>query len=178
MSRRMSWPPRRRAALSRGSSGACRLWRTPVPRRWRWRWRCNAGGGQPDPLASCALRPTRGRVQVGASMPGSVRRLALGIVLAVVSVSAAVVGSEPAHADLVTSGQVTFSGEQANGLMLGDHAYSYSTSQGVGIDAALRTDWPLDPLVVYSRDSSDYWDVEFAAPPGQQLTVGTYTGAV
>ena len=111
-------------------------------------------------------------------MPGSVRRLALGIVLAVVSVSAAVVGSEPAHADLVTSGQVTFSGEQANGLMLGDHAYSYSTSQGFGIDASLRTDWPLDPLVVYSRDSSDYWDVEFAAPPGQQLTVGTYTGAV
>lgn len=108
-------------------------------------------------------------------MWGKWRRSALSLIVVVASLSGAAIGAEPAQASSVQSGQVTFSGDPGNGLIAGGQVYSYATSQGAGMNAA---QWQPNPLLVYSTNSADFWEIEFAPPPGQKLTVGTYTDAV
>jgi hypothetical protein len=107
----------------------------------------------------------------------SVKRLWLRILAAALSVMAAAGGllvAGTAHAQTVSSGSLSFSGDSGDYITQGD-SYSYSTSNG-------------DELKVFSSSGSmvrisvnayngDWWDLEFDAPGTRVLAPGTYSAA-
>jgi hypothetical protein len=109
-------------------------------------------------------------------MSGSWRRLGLSLTLAVATVSAGVVGAGTAHAATppVASGNVTFGG---NDWISANSAHSFSTSNGDYITVVAGSNTGLTVGFGTSVQNETGW-LSFQAPAGQQLAVGTYTGAL
>lgn len=97
-----------------------------------------------------------------------------------VGVQSAVVGTQPAFGGTVASGQVTFSG---NDYISGGRSWSFSTATGDVINASYSSNQnPFGLLMLdfgWNRDLHFWnWHLWLQAPPGQQLAVGTYDGAL
>jgi hypothetical protein len=114
-------------------------------------------------------------MQEGNNMTLSLRRAVLAAVFALAPVVAGVTVAGPAEAQPVTSGSLSFSGDPGD-YITGGLAYSYSTDAGDVLSVSSNTDNSV-VLVALSGSNGDWWNLDFAAPSGQNLAPGTYTGA-
>lgn len=99
------------------------------------------------------------------------------VLAAALSLTAAVGGplvAGTAHAQAVTTGTLSFSGDQGDYISQGK-SYSYST----GNDDALTVSSSSGSTVRISVNAynGDWWDLEFDAPATRVLTAGTYSAA-
>ncbi|MEU7530087.1 hypothetical protein AB0A74_30475 [Saccharothrix sp. NPDC042600] len=106
-------------------------------------------------------------------LKGSLLRRA---VVAVVASAAALVSLAPsASASADTTGSASFTGDPGDWVTQG-LSYKYNTDAGDSVRASGSEN---NDYVRVNIDGAngDWWSVEFAAPQGQQPTVGTYTDA-
>ncbi|MFC4020508.1 hypothetical protein ACFOW4_21555 [Micromonospora sp. GCM10011542] len=102
------------------------------------------------------------------------------MVAAAVSLMATAIGvagvAAPARAQVVESGTFTFSGDPGDPVSLGQ-SYSYATASGdqLGVGGVNRAEHEIS-FDVHGANG-DLWTLTLAAPEGQDLTVGTFTGA-
>jgi hypothetical protein len=80
-----------------------------------------------------------------------------------------------AHAQTVQHGSFSFSGDPGDWIS-GGQSYSYATGNNDTLNVFAGTDENLVHLGVRGANG-DWWDLYLAAPQGQQLAPGTYTGA-
>jgi hypothetical protein len=101
------------------------------------------------------------------------RRSVLAIAASVALGGAFLTG--PAYAQPVQTGTLAFSGDPGD-YISGGQAYSYSTEAGDRLNVFASGDNNSIGVSV-SGANGDWWDLRLAAPRGQALTSGTYTGA-
>ncbi|MEV0695693.1 hypothetical protein [Streptomyces sp. NPDC050388] len=83
--------------------------------------------------------------------------------------------SPAAHAQPAESGSLSFSGD-AGDYISGGQSYSYSTASQDRVDVSSSTDNRVISLSVDGANG-DWWYLDLAAPSGQALAPGQYTGA-
>ncbi|WFE50399.1 hypothetical protein [Micromonospora sp. WMMD1155] len=108
-------------------------------------------------------------------MQGSLRKAALAAALSIAGVAGGLALAAPAHAQVVESGSVSFSGDPGDYITGGD-SYSYSTDGG----DQLTTNGSVDNSrvsVSISGYNGDWWSVNFDAPGSAALAPGTYEKA-
>src|SRR5215471_7516760 len=119
----------------------------------------------------CRPTTTTGRY----SMAISWRRPALAAVFALTASLGVILVSAPAQAQTVASGSLTFSGDPGDFITLGG-SFAYSISAGDSLTVS-GSDTNRTVEVDVSRANGDFWFLDLAAPDGQALQPGTYTGA-
>ncbi len=129
-----------------------------------------AVAGPNDP----AERPA-GTNQEGSTMKIFARRPVLAALLSLAAVVACLSVAAPAEAYEVTSGSLTISGDPGD-YITGGLSYSYSTDAGDSFFVFSSQENSVVEVAV-SGYNGDYWYLDLAAPSGQSLTPGTYTGA-
>src|SRR6266545_2414353 len=129
-----------------------------------------AVAGPNDPAERPLVRTRRGStMKIFARRPVLAALLSLAAVVACLSVAA------PAEAYEVTSGSLTISGDPGD-YITGGLSYSYSTDAGDSFFVFSSQENSVVEVAV-SGYNGDYWYLDLAAPSGQSLTPGTYTGA-
>jgi hypothetical protein len=110
------------------------------------------------------------------------RRLGLSLTVAVATVSAGVIGAGAARASTppVASGRITFGGNDAISTSdflqpYSSHSYSTSNSDYITVAAGSSTGLTIGFGTSVQNQTGS---LTFQAPAGQQLAVGTYTGAL
>ena len=99
------------------------------------------------------------------------------VLAAVLSLTAAVGGlllSDPAHAQTVSSGSFSFSGDPGDWIS-GGQSYSYSTGNGDSLNVSSNNGSTVS--ISLNGANGDWWFLDFDAPGTQVLTAGTYSGA-
>jgi hypothetical protein len=99
----------------------------------------------------------------------------LAVVFALAPVVAGIAVAGPAQALAVTSGSMSFSGDPGD-YISGGATYSYSTDAGDALNVSTSTDNRVVSVAV-NGTNGDWWYLDLAAPGGQSLAPGTYTGA-
>ncbi|MGC0339645.1 hypothetical protein [Streptomyces sp. SLBN-8D4] len=99
----------------------------------------------------------------------------LALALAMATGTTGLLSGTEAHALPVTEGSFSFSGDEGDWIS-GGQSYSYSTSSQDRLNVSANTG---NGVVTLSVDGAngDWWTLDLAAPSGQALTPGTYTGA-
>jgi hypothetical protein len=102
------------------------------------------------------------------------RRCVLAAALSITAAAGGLLVAGTAHAQTVTTGSLSFSGDQGDYISQGK-SYSYST----GNDDALTVSSSTGSTVRISVNAynGDWWDLEFDAPGTRVLAPGTYTAA-
>jgi heat shock protein HslJ len=100
---------------------------------------------------------------------------ALALTLAFAGASTGLLHGPEAQALTVSSGSMSFSGD-AGDYISGGQSYSYSPAAGDSLNVNGSSD---DNHISVSVDGAngDWWYLDLAAPAGQQLAPGDYTGA-
>lgn len=80
-----------------------------------------------------------------------------------------------AHAQPVTEGSLSFSGDEGDWIS-GGRSYAYSTSSQDRLNVSAGTGNSVVSLSVDGANG-DWWYLDLAAPSGRALAPGTYTGA-
>lgn len=108
------------------------------------------------------------RISRGRALPIAIASSALAV--------ASLVAAGPASAQTVQTGTLSYTSDPGDYIGGGQSA-SYDTSAGDTLTVSASSD---DRVVGIGVDGAngDWWDLDFAAPQGQTLTPGTYTGAV
>ncbi|MFF7172327.1 hypothetical protein [Streptomyces pseudovenezuelae] len=111
------------------------------------------------------------------SLPGRVLTRAtatLALALAMATGTTGLLSGTEAHAQPVTEGSFSFSGDEGDWIS-GGQSYSYTASQ----DRLNVSGSTGNGVVTLSVDGAngDWWTLNLAAPSGEALTAGTYTGA-
>jgi hypothetical protein len=107
------------------------------------------------------------RISRGRALPIAVASAALAI--------ASLVAVGPASAQTVQTGTLSFTSDPGD-YIGGGQAASYDTSAGDGLNVTGSTDDRIVHVNVNGANG-DWWYLDIAAPQGQTLTPGTYTGA-
>ncbi|KJK58530.1 hypothetical protein [Saccharothrix sp. ST-888] len=103
-------------------------------------------------------------------------RSAAGFGLALVlAAGTTMLAGTAAHAQTVTSGTLGFGGD-AGDYISGGQSYSYSTASQDRLDVSAAAD-DHEISISVNGAHGDWWNLSLAAPAGQALTPGTYTGA-
>jgi hypothetical protein len=97
------------------------------------------------------------------------------VLAAVCALAPVVAVAAPAQAQAVTSGSMSFSGDPGD-YITGGLAYSYSTDAGDILSVSSNSNNSVVSTAVTGYNG-DWWYLDMAAPYGQSLTPGTYTGA-
>lgn len=99
----------------------------------------------------------------------------LALALAMATGTTGLLSGTEAHALPVTNGSFSFSGDEGDWIS-GGQSYAYSTSSQDRLNVSANTG---NGVVTLSVDGAngDWWTLDLAAPSGQALTPGTYTGA-
>jgi hypothetical protein len=105
----------------------------------------------------------------------SLRRPVLAAVLSLTAVAACLIVAAPAEAQPVTSGSLSFSGDPDD-FITGGLSYSYSVDAGDILDVR-SNDANSQVEISVNGFNGDFWILDLAAPSGQSLAPGTYTGA-
>jgi hypothetical protein len=103
------------------------------------------------------------------------RRVSAALVSLAAAAAVCVLGAAPADAQPVSSGSLSFSGDPGD-YISGGQSYSYSTDAGDILNVSSDSAHSLVSVSV-NAFNGDWWTLELAAPSGQSLTSGTYTGA-
>ncbi|GAA4861956.1 hypothetical protein [Kitasatospora terrestris] len=98
----------------------------------------------------------------------------VGLALALAAGTTLLTGSA-AHAQTVTSGSLAFSGDPGDWIS-GGQSYSYSTAGQDRLDVTANPEHTAISVSL-SGAHGDWWYLDLAAPEGQTLQAGTYTGA-
>ncbi len=100
---------------------------------------------------------------------------ALALTLACTAATTGLLGGSFAQAQSTTSGALSFSGDSGD-YISGGQSYSYTTDAQDQLNVSASSD---DGTVSVAVDGAngDWWYLDLAAPSGQALTPGTYTGA-
>jgi hypothetical protein len=99
------------------------------------------------------------------------------VAAAALSLAAAVGGllvAGTAHAQAVTSGTLSFSGDAGDFISQGK-SYSYATSKGDGLSVSSSTGGAVSISV--NAYNGDWWTLDLGAPAGAVLAPGTYASA-
>jgi hypothetical protein len=99
----------------------------------------------------------------------------LALALAMATGTTGLLSGAEAHALPVTDGSFSFSGD-ADDYISGGQAYAYATASQDRLNVSGNTD---SSVVTVSVDGAngDWWTLNLAAPSGEALAPGTYTGA-
>src|SRR4051794_32859462 len=103
------------------------------------------------------------------------RAITTSILVGVVTVAGFLTAAPVAQADPVASGTVTISGDPDDPLTLGA-TYSYDVAAG-DVMSVNADDSHNGVGVRLEGANGDWWGIVLKAPPGQQLTVGSYPNA-
>jgi hypothetical protein len=103
------------------------------------------------------------------------RRLTLVAIFTFAAVAASLLATGPAEAQAVTSGSLSFSGDPGD-YITGGLSYSYSTDAGDILNVSSNNENSFIEVAVTGYNG-DWWYLDMAAPSGQSLVPGTYTGA-
>ncbi|MEU3558389.1 hypothetical protein [Streptomyces fragilis] len=110
------------------------------------------------------------------SSGSTLARAAAGFGLALAMAAGATVAVAPAaSAQTVGSGSLSFSGD-AGDYISGGQSYSYSTEAQDRLNVSSDSDHQHIAISVDGANG-DWWSLDLAAPSGQALTAGEYTGA-
>lgn len=99
----------------------------------------------------------------------------LALALGLATGSTGVLPSTAAHAQSVTDGSLTFSGDEGDWIT-GGQSYAYSTTTQDHLNVYANSDNSVVSLSVDGANG-DWWYLDLAAPSGTPLAPGTYTGA-
>ncbi|WP_431682986.1 hypothetical protein [Kitasatospora sp. KL5] len=105
----------------------------------------------------------------------SLGRAAAGVATALAVAGTTVLTGGAAHAQAVTSGSLSFSGDQGDWIT-GGQSYSYATDAQDKFDVYASTDHRVISLSLNGAHGG-WWSLDLKAPEGKQLAVGEYTGA-
>lgn len=99
----------------------------------------------------------------------------LALALAMATGTTGLLSGTEAHAQPVTGGSFSFSGDEDD-YISGGQSYAYATASQDRMNVSGNTD---NRVVTVSVDGAngDWWTLNLAAPSGKALTPGTYTGA-
>jgi hypothetical protein len=99
----------------------------------------------------------------------------LALALGLATGSTGVLPSTAAHAQTVTEGSLTFSGDEGDWIS-GGQSYAYSTASQDHLNVHANN---ANNVISLSVDGAngDWWYLDLAAPSGTPLAPGTYTGA-
>ncbi|MET8611577.1 hypothetical protein [Streptomyces misionensis] len=113
----------------------------------------------------------------GARSGSALARLAtvFALTLACAGATTGLLNAPAAQAQTVSDGSLSFSGD-AGDYISGGQSYSYATSSGDGLDTYASTD-DSHISVSVNGANGDWWYLDLAAPGGQALAPGDYTGA-
>jgi hypothetical protein len=103
------------------------------------------------------------------------RRPVLAAVFSLAAVLGGLIAAGPAEAQTVASGTLSFSGDPGD-YITGGLSYSYSTAAGDILTVSSNNDNSVVEVTVTGYNG-DWWYLDLAAPTGQSLAPGTYTGA-
>ncbi|MEU9441130.1 hypothetical protein AB0D42_09445 [Streptomyces sp. NPDC048304] len=103
------------------------------------------------------------------------RLTAVGALTLALAGATGLLNASAAQAQTVSDGSLAFSGD-AGDYISGGQSYSYSTASGDGLNVYASTD-DTHIAVSVSGANGDWWSLDLAAPSGQALTPGDYTGA-
>lgn len=108
-------------------------------------------------------------------MKNSSRRPLLAAIFFLAAVVTSLIVTPPAEAQAVTSGSLSFSGDPGD-YITGGLSYSYSTDAGDVLTVSSNNENSVVEIAVTGYNG-DWWYLDLAAPSGQSLAPGTYTGA-
>jgi hypothetical protein len=106
--------------------------------------------------------------------------IAAAIAMSALGLSALTSAAAASPSELEQSGWLTMASDTGDYIGQGG-SYSYATPTNVFFATARSWHGENNMVSVTMRTdaaSTDYWILEFAAPPGETLTTGTYSGAV
>jgi hypothetical protein len=103
------------------------------------------------------------------------RRPVLAAAFSLVTIAGSLLFGGAAHAQTVTSGSLSFSGDPGD-YISGGQSYAYATANGDLLSVSSSTD-NRHVGVSVSAANGDWWYLDFAAPVGQALAPGTYLNA-
>ncbi|MBO0822371.1 MAG: hypothetical protein J2P27_00760, partial [Actinobacteria bacterium] len=105
------------------------------------------------------------------------RRLFLAAALSLTAAFGGLLATGPAHAQTVTTGSLTFSGDKTDYITQGE-SESLSTSN---VDQMTVTTTTNDPdghvMISVNVSATEWWDLDFGAPGSSVLAPGTYNSA-
>jgi heat shock protein HslJ len=115
------------------------------------------------------------RVSGSGSGSGLARLTAVCALTLALAGATGLLNAPAAQAQTVSDGSLAFSGD-AGDYISGGQSYSYSAASGDGLDVYASTD---DNHIAVSVNGAngDWWSLDLAAPSGQALAPGDYTGA-
>jgi hypothetical protein len=102
------------------------------------------------------------------------RRRVLAAALSLTAATGGLLVGGTAHAQTVTTGSLSFSGDAGDYISQGK-SYSYSTRNGDGLSVSSSTGSTV--RISINAYNGDWWDLEFDAPGTRVLAPGTYTAA-
>jgi hypothetical protein len=103
------------------------------------------------------------------------RRPVLAAAFSLVTVVGSLLIGSPAHAQAVSSGSLSFSGDPGDWIS-GGQSYAYNTANGDQLSVFSSTDNRHVGISV-NAFNGDWWYLDFEAPLGQGLVPGTYLNA-
>jgi hypothetical protein len=103
------------------------------------------------------------------------RRRVLAAAFSLVTIAGSLLIGGAAHAQTVTSGSLSFSGDPGD-YITGGQSYSYATTSGDQLSVSSSTNNNVVSISVNAYNG-DWWYLDFASPVGQALVPGTYLNA-
>ncbi|MFF3875229.1 hypothetical protein [Streptomyces sp. NPDC001978] len=101
--------------------------------------------------------------------------IVLALALAMAAATTGLLPGTAAHAQTAASGSLSFSGDPGD-YISGGQSYSYSTESQDSFNISASSDNRVVSLAVDGANG-DWWYLDLAAPSGQVLVPGDYTGA-